>query len=559
MVTLQTFRTLMFCLCIGTSVVSCTPSSEHSTSPPKPVPTFFLIRENEGWDAHRGFIDRSGHVVATPRFADMNDFSEGMAAVRIDDKWGYVDASGQVVIPANFFSALDFSEGLAAVDVGGMPPVDGKWGYIDHNGQMMIPAQFKAGRSRPTEFRCGRAFVRKDNGGFACIDRNGNVVFEMDDAKGVYLSGNPFSEGLSGFWSGHKCGFVDTTGKRVTDLIYDRVGTFAEGMAAVAVQSTTSPNVVTLRWGFVDKQGKEVTPTRFVEVKDFSEGLAAVAVDSNGQRAWGYIDKKGRWAISPRFDESWQFHGGIARIRKGRYSTDATYGFIDMKGKPIVEPQFVGASDFSEGFAAVAVDTCVDLPIEYCRAAGFIDQTGKMRIPPRYKWEPDEDNASLDFHGGLAYGRNGELAGYFDTTGAFVWQSKWAPSRELEYDLRHERKVRYAELPKILVDAFKRKHPPVTMKNGQRCEQAMIQDVRVVSIEDVSQGLHGFGKQIKMVVGVDGTCSGQEGIGASQFVNCPLAVEFYEGVDFDTDRYYKLITIVSMRDGHLATVYNLHL
>ncbi len=54
-------------------------------------------------------------VVAEPQFEDVRNFSEGLAAVRVDGKWGYIDASGEMVIEPQFVLASDFSGGIAAV------------------------------------------------------------------------------------------------------------------------------------------------------------------------------------------------------------------------------------------------------------------------------------------------------------------------------------------------------------------------------------------------------------------------------------------------------------
>ncbi len=42
-------------------------------------------------------------------------FIDGLAKVRKGDKFGYVDKTGRFVIEARFADAEDFSEGLAAV------------------------------------------------------------------------------------------------------------------------------------------------------------------------------------------------------------------------------------------------------------------------------------------------------------------------------------------------------------------------------------------------------------------------------------------------------------
>jgi hypothetical protein len=76
-----------------------------------------------------GFIDEQGNVVAEPAFDTVKEFSEGRAAVAIQDRWGYIDHKGKMVIEPRFKDAESFYEGLAYVDFGKQIT-----GYIDVDG-----------------------------------------------------------------------------------------------------------------------------------------------------------------------------------------------------------------------------------------------------------------------------------------------------------------------------------------------------------------------------------------------------------------------------------------
>ncbi len=92
-----------------------------------------------------GLIDKTGKLIIKPQFRFLKDrhpqpnFSDGLAAVTYDGKSvGYLNGQGQVVIKPQFDAeyAGDFSEGLAAV------PINNKYGYIDKTGQLVIKSQF---------------------------------------------------------------------------------------------------------------------------------------------------------------------------------------------------------------------------------------------------------------------------------------------------------------------------------------------------------------------------------------------------------------------------------
>ena len=83
-----------------------------------------------------GFMDKAGNVVIEPKYDDVYPFSEGLAPVELEDKWGYVDKDGNMVVPLQYNIGHMFSEGFASVEL------EGKWGYIDRNGRFAIPAAF---------------------------------------------------------------------------------------------------------------------------------------------------------------------------------------------------------------------------------------------------------------------------------------------------------------------------------------------------------------------------------------------------------------------------------
>ncbi|MEH2070403.1 MAG: WG repeat-containing protein [Nostoc sp.] len=88
-----------------------------------------------------GYIDMHGKVAIppNPKIETAELFSEGLASVKIKDKWGYINRSGSLTIEPKFQKASRFRNGLAYVKVNAASE-----GYINHSGQFVWqPVTFK--------------------------------------------------------------------------------------------------------------------------------------------------------------------------------------------------------------------------------------------------------------------------------------------------------------------------------------------------------------------------------------------------------------------------------
>jgi len=80
------------------------------------------------------FIDKTGKKAIDLQILKVNEalltgFSDGLAAIKIEDKWGYIDKTGKLAIEPQFEAVWPFSQGLAKVKLGD------KHGYIDKTGK----------------------------------------------------------------------------------------------------------------------------------------------------------------------------------------------------------------------------------------------------------------------------------------------------------------------------------------------------------------------------------------------------------------------------------------
>jgi len=277
-----------------------------------------------------GFINKQGDLVIPATFEAALEFSEGLAAARLCDRWGYIDKYGKWVIPNLFDDARSFSSGRAVVsrfqsgqtgrreavvDREGRAIVSnleetqgtfsegvlavkvmGRWGFINADGEFVIPQKF----DYATFFSDGLALVRVNDSWFY-IDREGRITLKHGDGN--------FSEGLAsrciskGLY-GKLCGFIDTSGSSVIRAQFDEVGEFKDGLVRVRRKD---------RWGFANRNGQMVVQPVYEEVSDFADGLAMVVLDGKA----GYVDPLGAMRVPPIFDSAGDFRDGLARVTLG--------------------------------------------------------------------------------------------------------------------------------------------------------------------------------------------------------------------------------------------------
>jgi WG containing repeat len=296
-----------------------------------------------------GFIDRNGKIIIPAQFDRIDeDFSEGLAAVSIGDKWGYINPMGKVVISLKFNQALSFQEGLGAISIknkGGSH----EWGYIDQTGKIAIPPQFQT----PGRFEHGLAYIYTGNESSSfTIDKTGKVVATPSPNPAKEATKGE-SDGLRSFEENNKYGYKDRTGKIVIPAKFDRVGFypgyFNDGLA---------PACLNKKCGYIDKTGKIVIPFQFDLVADkFSDGLAWVNIN----KKLGYINKTGKFIIPARYRQ--------ADIGKG----------VCMNPRPCLNGTGLDSyPDFDRGLAIVAIPNDQRSRNKKSYRAGYIDTTGKL-------------------------------------------------------------------------------------------------------------------------------------------------------------------------------------
>jgi WG containing repeat len=266
-----------------------------------------LIRFDFCGEKRTVYVTPNGDVVVMVNAVQARDFGEGLAAVE-DDRgyWGYIDKTGHFAIAAKFQDAEKFSDGAAAVKV------NDEWQYIDRTGNTVLKPHrkgmsvfaaypFKAGVALIVLFDANTNTYEK-----GLIDRSGKWRLTPTDR----LTGE-MDNGLAPLWSAstNKMGFIDASGRTVIPAQFTGNASlpFQDGLAAVYIENERATKA-----GFIDKKGQWVIPPIYDDAYHFCNGLAPVKVEN----AWGFIDKTGSFVIPAQFAAAESFEGGIAEVMR---------------------------------------------------------------------------------------------------------------------------------------------------------------------------------------------------------------------------------------------------
>lgn len=362
-----------------------------------------------------------------PQFTAAGSFFEGLAVVKMDDKWGFIDKTGKIVIECKFEYADNFYDGKALVGKGN--PF--KYGFIDKTGKEILPYVYDHIFGRNDGYlnavKIDPSSREEYNG---MIDPEGKEIIPCDYS---YVD-NVYDDRIKvethrlleqdGSWSRYdmQVGFYDTKGKLVIPLLYDDASGFKDGLAWVSRNG---------KYGFIDKTGKVVIPLEYDRISQFHNGLAQVS--KNGK--YGFIDKSGTLVITGTepyiINEYWD---GITNIE-----LNLKYGFMDRNGKVIVPCEYDETSPFNDGMALVAKGEdelynpsedpeSYDYIVLTNKKFGYVNTAGKLVVPLKYDYAKQFINGfgivGIGGSGASIYYMNGKL-GYVNTSGKEIVPCKY--------------------------------------------------------------------------------------------------------------------------------------
>lgn len=282
------------------------------------------------------FMDKTGNVYEckNPDFSNTNfswhicpnAIKNGVAIFEKDGKVGVLDSLGNEIVPFGKYDKIDdFSDGMAKVYL------NEKVFFINSKGKEIIVKYYDI---EPTNFSGGFTKVEILTGKYSIVNKDGVQLV----LKKSYNSLGDFSEGLCKVELNGNYGFIDTKGKEIisTTLEYDEVDAFYEGLCRVKKDG---------KYGFIDKTGKEIIPIQFAEVSTFKNSYAKLSFNEEDDRNTQIINKKGE--ILPfTFDENNLWIDGY-RI----FESPTGNGIVDKNLNVIIPAEYYNIQLYSFGLA----------------------------------------------------------------------------------------------------------------------------------------------------------------------------------------------------------------
>lgn len=253
-------------------------------------------------------LKQTGDVIIPIKYSSAGSFINGLAKVRIGEKYGLINKIGKIVVPFEYDEIQQYpNDGLRVVSK------DNKEGVIDLKGNIVIPIEYDN-----LEFSyASDLFLAKKNEKYGFIDKSNNVIIQIKYDKAC-----TFQEERAYVELNNKCGFVDVIGNEIVPLLYDSSSRYYnQGLVAVKKDG---------KWGCIDKNGElKFGFTKYEEIGYFSsDGLAMVRLYGE----YGAIDMDGKVVIPLIYDDKFYFNNGKAKVK-----LNGEEFYINTKGEKIVE------------------------------------------------------------------------------------------------------------------------------------------------------------------------------------------------------------------------------
>ncbi|PKL49537.1 MAG: hypothetical protein CVV42_06020 [Candidatus Riflebacteria bacterium HGW-Riflebacteria-2] len=417
-------------------------------------------------DGRWGFLDRAGSLTIPLDFYSVGNFSEGLAAVRLEDLWGYIDVTGTFIIPEQFAAAEEFSSGTAIITV------NGKHGIIDTKGQYLLKPEYYYIFKTPdydflkvySELEVGlfhrtdglilpviydhfdiypdRVIIAKKDRKKCIVDFEGQVLLPLTEADIT-----PLGDECLLISSKDALTILDTRDKSATRTDFKNIRKFCNELAAFQAANG--------KWGFLDRELKPAIAPQYSWVSDFSWYQAAVESETGitiinnfgrpvdnprvdkrpmrNHKGWqlvwfndrlGVQDENGVWCIRPDYTNIRMFSTGVTLAKSDYYWT-----LHLLEEIPSGNQRFEDVGFISENRCWVKSEG------KY----GYLDEKGKMLIPLQF-------DQAREMKNGMAAVKKNSRWGFINAQGEQVFSfifTKIIPQSDKSYIVYEDNRKGY--------------------------------------------------------------------------------------------------------------------
>jgi hypothetical protein len=307
-----------------------------------------------------GFADTSGKIRIKPQYDEVSDFFEGLSIVHKGDSVFYVNKENENTMGRIFADALPFHNGIAPVKV------KDKWFLVDRLGEIKSEAYDEINDMSE------ELYVVKQNNLYCAIDEYGQKIYPCKfERLGDFKNGNAYyqSENKYGFitktgyvhkpefdWISdfnknsiaiyklnNKFGLIRNNGKILLDAKYDLVQACTDDIYILVSNNLYgyySSNACFLSEIVFDHEKER-------NIKSYTNGTFLKLVKKKNE---ALMDLNGKIVLEfNAYQEIGLSSNGPIRVKKNN-----KYGYLDKKLATLIQPKYLSATDFEDSVAIVS-------------------------------------------------------------------------------------------------------------------------------------------------------------------------------------------------------------
>ena len=198
-------------------------------------------------------------------------------------------------------------------------------------------------------------------------------------------------------------------GKLILPMVYQDIEVCADRMIAEEEQSGL--------YGLFDLEGRELLPPTYPILQCPVQGMA-IFTDEQGLQ--GVVNAEGKVVVAPQYTEIQVFQGGMAAVDK-----DGRFGLINTQGEEVVAPQYVYAEALDNGLALVQREDLQSALLNDKGELVFPFTLAAWVVAGGEDWvtvSQDDTQTMKNIQGETLFTFNGAIDGYFPEVGLFsLW------------------------------------------------------------------------------------------------------------------------------------------